>query len=263
MVEKLHANRGPGRGETRFGDRRASFMKRFLQFGSTVAFWAAVFSLQASAQKSPAIFSNYLKLNEMVKGEVCVVVPPTDINKFVARVEAAAKADPAWFKEFSKNSKPGVPLPYHEKLGISKEEYDEYIKLWDQREMTPVPDGNVVIRLEQPAEGQWMIRVTGKGSPISLLRYHEKGDSLKSPNGLMTRLPDINADARSILGKWTGQEWKFEEQDGLGTTKENFAIGKLVDTKYGLLVYRLQSLSPGGRLLYDKSLVIRFPLAAK
>ena len=86
---------------------------------------------------------------------------------------------------------------------------------------------------------------------------------VKSPNGELVRLKDIDADPRSILGKWTGHEWRFQEEDSLGKTKENFGIGTLVATRWGLLVYRLQSTSPSGRILFDRSMVIRFPMPSK
>ncbi|MDE0593721.1 MAG: hypothetical protein OSB65_00620 [Roseibacillus sp.] len=216
-----------------------------------------------SAQKLPAVLGDYLKLDAPVRGQVVIVEPPKEIGAYVRKVEQAAKADPEWFTSYSKSSKAGLPLPFHEKLGLTKKEYDLYNKLWDERKMNPVKNGNVVVRLEKTKKDDWMIRVSGKGVSISLLRYEEKADVVKSPNGLLTRLKDIDADPRSILGNWTGHEWKFEQEDGLGKTKENFAIGKLVGTKYGLLVYRLQSTSLAGRLLYDKSMVIRFPLAVK
>jgi hypothetical protein len=55
-------------------------------------------------------------------------------------------------------------------------------------------------------------------------------------------------------------EWKFEEETGLGKTKENFALGQFADKKYGLIVYRAQELSSEGKRVLDKSMVIRFPL---
>jgi hypothetical protein len=66
----------------------------------------------------------------------------------------------------------------------------------------------------------------------------------------------------SILGGWTGKEWKFEEETSLSKLKENFAIGKTSDGKYNLLVYRAQELTSSGKRLLDKSLVVRIPITA-
>ena len=70
-------------------------------------------------------------------------------------------------------------------------------------------------------------------------------------------------DADSILGAWKGKEWRFQEETGLGTIKENLALGQTADGKFGMVVYRAQELTSSGTRLLDKSLVIRFPIAAK
>ena len=92
------------------------------------------------------------------------------------------------------------------------------------------------------------------------MRYSEKDDTFRSPNGDLKRIEDIKGDPASILGEWSGQEWKFEEETSLGKTKENIALGKFADNKYGLIVYRAQELSTEGRRLLAKSLAVRFPL---
>ena len=116
----------------------------------------------ALADKAPDVLGKYLKPDVAARGQVVRVVPPKEISEYVKKVEQAAQADPAWFKSYSKSSKPGVPLPFHEKLGLTKKEYDTYIKLWDSRKMEPIKQGNVVVRLEQPADGEWMVRVSGR-----------------------------------------------------------------------------------------------------
>ncbi len=115
----------------------------------------------------------------------------------------------------------------------------------------------VLIRLEEPKSGEWMIRVSGVGMPVSLLRFNPKTGNFKSPNGELKRIEDIKAEERSILGAWTGKEWRYEHSNEFIATRENFALGKFKDGKHCLMIYRLQE-SSSGRRLADKSLVIRF-----
>ncbi|MFT3990700.1 MAG: hypothetical protein QM680_04750 [Luteolibacter sp.] len=211
----------------------------------------------ASAQV-PKIFSGLFEKDVPVKGQIGVVLPPQEIDKYVAKVEAAARKDPKWFREFSAQAKPGSPLPYDERLGLTNEEYNAYLKLWSQRAFKPMED--VQLMLREPTPGNWSLTSTGGASNLSTLRYTAKDDLFRSPNGEMKRLPDIQADASSILGEWSGAEWKFEESSEFGKTKENIAIGRFSDNKYGLIVYRMQEISSEGSRLLDKSLVIRFPL---
>jgi hypothetical protein len=219
------------------------------------------FSLIASlcAAEAPKIFQGLLEPNVPVKGQIGVVLPPPEIDKFVAKVEAAARKDPKWFQEFSGQAKPGTPLPYDERLGLTKPEYDEYLALWNKREFKPIEE--VTLLLRPTAGDTWAVTSTGGAGSLSTLRYSAKSDSFRSPNGELKRIEDIKADASSILGEWTGLEWKFEEETGLGKSKENFAIGRLADKKFGIIVFRAQELSSEGTRLLDKSLVIRFPIA--
>jgi hypothetical protein len=219
------------------------------------------FSLIASlcAAEAPKIFQGLLEPNVPVKGQIGVVLPPPEIDKFVAKVEAAARKDPKWFQEFSGQAKPGTPLPYDERLGLTKPEYEEYLTLWNKREFKPIEE--VTLLLRSTAGDTWAVTSTGGAGSLSTLRYSAKSDSFRSPNGELKRIEDIKADASSILGEWTGLEWKFEEETGLGKSKENLAIGRLADKKFGIIVFRAQELSSEGTRLLDKSLVIRFPLA--
>jgi len=221
-----------------------------------------VWSLAAimHAAEVPKVLGDYLKLDAGIKGEIFAVTPPEEINLYVGKVKEAADKDPEWFSEYSVAAKSGVPLPFHEKLGLTKEEYKKYRELWDQRKFEAIQP--VGIRLEKVGE-DYMVRVTGRAAKISLLRFKVKEGIFKSPNGVMKRIEDIDAAPDSILRAWTGHEWKYEEKTSLGTTKENFAIGKAVDGKYGLIVYRLQDVSSTGRTLYDNSVVIRFALPTK
>jgi len=212
----------------------------------------------ACAAEPPKSLSAYLKPDVVVKGEVVVVVPPPELDKYVAKVEASARKNPEWFREHAKQSKPGVPLPYDERLGLSKEEYEEYLKFWGKREFKGIEA--VPIRLTGSSDGHWNINIGGSAQSISTLRYDPKSDSFRSPNGELKRIEDVNADANSTLGAWAGQEWKFEEKTGLGTTKENIALGRTGDKKFGLIVYRLQEISEQGTRLVDRGMVVRFPL---
>ena len=206
----------------------------------------------APAKNAKADLSAYFTKDKPVMGEVGVVVPPAEINKYIAKVQASAKLNPEWHKQYAIKSKPGLPLPWHENLGLTKDEYDEYIKLWDQRQFKMRQ--KVFIRLEESKPGEWVIRVSGVGMPITLLRYYPETDHFKSPNGVLKRLEDVDADKRSILGAWKGQEWSFVEKSEFSWTLENLAVGKFAGGKHCLMVYRIQEKVSH----YDKSLLIRF-----
>ena len=218
------------------------------------------FSLVASlpAAEVPKVFAGLFEQDVPKKAAIGVVMPPPEIDKYIAKVETAARKDPKWFREFSAQTRGGTPLPYDERLGLTKAEYDDYLALWNKREFKPMEE--VMLQLRQGAGDSWTIFSTGAASTIATLRYNAKADTFRSPNGELKRIADITADSSSVLGEWTGLEWKFDEETGLGKIKENIALGRLAGDKYGLVVYRAQELSTEGTRLLDKSLIIRFPL---
>lgn len=220
---------------------------------------AAFLTVSLTADEVPKVFDGLMKPGVPVRAQRGMVVPPSEIDKYVAKVEAAALKDPKWIREYAAGSKPGVPLPFDERLGLTKEEYDEYIALWNKREFKPMEE--VMLMLRENPPGTWKFSATGSASSLSTLLYMAKEDEFRSPNGVLKRIEDIKADPASILGEWTGSEWKVEGDTGFGKMKENIALGRFTDDKYGLVVYRVQDLPTEGRP-FDNTLVLRFPLVA-
>lgn len=237
--------------------RRYNFTK-FSRMNRILLPLAAAMAAHLSAAEVPSVFAGLMDKDTPIRAQIGIVMPPPEIEKYVAKVEEAARKNPDWFRDNAAKAKAGAPLPYDEHLGLTKDEYDQYLKLWAAREFKPKED--VLIVLRQPSPDQWTLTCTGSAAPISTLRYSAKEDLFKSPNGDLKRIEDINADEASILGAWTGHEWRFEEENSLAKTKENIAVGQFADKKYGLLVYRAQEISSEGTRLLDKSLVIRYPL---
>ena len=208
----------------------------------------------------PKVLGDYLLENVEIRGEVVAILPPKEIQKYLDRVQEAARNKPEWYAEYEKEAKPGIPLPFHENLGLTKEEYADYLTLWDQREIKPVRNGQVTLRLESKEKGEWRIHADGLAFPVALLRYDPAKDVMKSPNGTLSRLPDIATSEKNLLGKWTGHEWKYEESTALSSLKENLAIGAREGREFGIIIYRIKEVSSTGTLLLDKRMVIRFPL---
>lgn len=220
--------------------------------------FALAFLTTSLSAEVPKVFEGLFEEDTPVRAHIGVVMPPPEIEKYIAKVGAAARKNPVWFKEFTSSAKPGTPLPYHENLGLTKEEYDDYLVLWEKREFKPTTE--VMLVLRETFGDTWTLTSSGEAASISTLRYDPKENVFRSPSGELKRLEDIKADPASILGAWSGHEWRFEEETGLGKTKENFAIGKMEKEPYGLVIYRAQEISSEGSRLLDKSLVIRFTL---
>lgn len=209
------------------------------------------------AGELPEVLAKHFDAEKPVKAEIVMVVPPQEFEKFVQKLSEAARKDPEWFDEHSKKTAGGSPIPdYDEKLGMSQEEYDKYVKLWDEREAKRISE--TMLMLTESGDGKWKLVGSGEASSLSLLTFDPEKNSFKSPNGTLESIANIKAPKRSLLGAWTGEEWRYQSENSLTKMKENVALGTSEDGKYSLLVYRLQEVSTKGRPLFDQGLVIRF-----
>jgi len=210
------------------------------------------------AAEVPKIFAGLLEPNIPANGQIGVVQPPPEFEKYDVKVSAAARKDQKWFREFFSKTKPGDPLPFDERLGLTKEEYADYLVLWAKRDFATLQ--NVVLLLRQSSGNSWVITGDKGASLLTTIRYIPKEDVFRSPNGDLKRVDDIKAEASGLLVAWSGQEWKFEEETGIGKTSESLALGRFSDNKYGIIVYHVQEVTTEGTRLLDKSLILRFAL---
>jgi len=235
-----------------------SFKKIRLSWGAGVVSFFLFAAMAFGETGFPKVLVPYLEANRDYIAERGMVVSPEEIEKYIKLVEEGAAKNPEWYDEYSNAAKPGEPLPYHKNLNLTPQEYQEYLALWAKREFKTLE--KVGMRVEE-RDGKWRILVGGReGTAISLLRYDAEKDVFHSTNGEMKRIENIDASAETLLGAWTGVEWRFEEESGLGRVKENFAVGKSGDGRFGYLVYRVQDVTTTNRVLKDQSVVIRIPL---
>lgn len=219
----------------------------------------SLFTVGVTAAEPPEILGQYLEPDKVTKGEVVKVDISSEFVKFRQLLDQAQKADPEWYKKLQEKAGEENPIPpYDAKLGMTKTEYDKYVGLWEQRSYKRVEDGEVNLILTQDGENDWVINVSGKGMPISLLKYVPAKDQFESSNGSLLRIEDIKSPKESIYREWNGHEWRFFNDGDLVKTKENLAIGRTADGRYGILIYSLQELSGQGRPLADDLLIIRF-----
>lgn len=219
---------------------------------------SASMSLLFAEERAPEILTKYLPVDQVIKGNVVTVRPPEEIKKYIEKVKLGAQKNPKWYAEYAQKAKHGVPLPFHENLGLSKDEYQKYRKLWSQRKFKVIQPIEIHMR---PLGDKWMILFSENTCDLSLLQYNSEEDAFDGTGkGQLSRIKDIEADAESILGAWKGPEWQNKKKSQQGRTEESFAIGKEADGKNGLINYRIKKTTPQGAILSYENMVIRFPL---
>jgi hypothetical protein len=113
----------------------------------------------------------------------------------------------AYLKEL--NLKPGEILPYHENLGVTREEYGFF--LTDAKKMSLVKFSDAVVNVSSDKGGP-KISIENLNLPVSKFEFSPDGTRMKCAYGTTNEHDDINqTDSDSPIGRWTGLEWRIQE----------------------------------------------------
>lgn len=208
----------------------------------------------------PAQIEGYLPVDRFVKGANVKIAPSDKLPEVIKPLqEALAKANKELIADIQKKAKPDEPIPFDERLKVSKADYDKYIAAWNERKFVPVED--VGARLDVDDQGLWKISAisvaNGAPLPLSCLKYDSKKDVWVSPNGELTRKDNISLGKLNLMGELSGSQWVFEDKSSLGTVVEKFVMAKDAKTKDIFLIYQLVEADANDRMTFQNMYVIR------
>jgi hypothetical protein len=193
---------------------------------------------------------------DQVTVDVMELKPPARLAELTKQLQEAAKANPQWWLRMVKKAKPGEPLPYDPKMGLTKEEYAEFLRLGN--EMVLNKARTATLRLTRKED-----RLTfegGKDLPeLNGVELDLKMNSVRTPFGIADQRSRITAsDSQKATGPWDGIQWRLEkpdlQPDSLTTAK--FALGRQKSNGRGILYYDVRQVGGAKRrvsyfLYYD------------
>ena len=157
--------------------------------------------------------------------------PPRRAGELFAVWMRALKEDPEWFASYSRaHSRPGEPLPYHPKMGLSETDYREMLELSRQIRMIRVARATLTIT----REGTSRIALHGGTALPGLtgVTLDLEADRVTTPFGRMQGSTPIEVtDPQSPTGPWSGRSWRLDTLDpttGQGTVAQ-LHLGRLAD----------------------------------
>lgn len=124
------------------------------------------------------------------------------------KLQQGIRANYEWFQDYIKTAKPGEPLDYHENLGITIDEYDEFLRLSDQIEV--VSSGTEVLTVIK-SSNEITFKGQNKTAAFNDLTIDLKNNIMSYKDyelefGDVINVTDNNNGLRS---KWKGYDWEF------------------------------------------------------
>jgi hypothetical protein len=203
--------------------------------------FATIISQFACAQTStkniskPFLFVDSLLKKDTVTLEILDFSFPADVQEIMLRFQKALTANKKWAQEyFSKNFKEGEPLPYDEKFGISREEYQK-IKGIEKSRPSVVIKSTATLEVHRTPRYITFTTTNAGVKFLELLKIDVNNQTLMFDNDTIPFHTEFNAPASTPFGEWHGYAWKKEisnlkESDELNIDK---LIAKIVEIDFG------------------------------
>lgn len=160
------------------------------------------------------------------KADVMAVGLPPDMNLKLNAIstvmQAALQENQEWYMETLAGLGEGEPLPYDEKLGITKEQYD--LLLSADEHMTLGKVGASDVKITKTDEG---LKIEIPSSKLMKeLTINADGTAIQSDVGeLPYNTKIVASENQKVTGKWNGHAFVKEEQNP--TKIVEFSFGKL------------------------------------
>lgn len=212
---------------------------------ASILFFSCLF-LATAANAQDSKLQPYLPKGAEVIGEVSYLGAEPEVEKISQRFTAAVQANQAWFQEYvqKQNVKPGEPLPYDPKMGISKDEYDTFLSSKGKLKLVKI--GEIKLRFEPNADGV-TIHSTGMQIALDGFEINTAKNYVKTHLSTLETAANIDQkDANSPTGRWFGSQWKriAIKNNPDGVIVEKLAIGRRRDDAKGIIYYDLKSAEP-------------------
>lgn len=178
--------------------------------------------------------------------DVMQTAAPPRFVELSNKMQQAIKEKPQWWLDAVANAKPGEPLPYDERLGMSEQEWEEWIQLGES--MTLVKKEQATVRIKKQGEDVYVLDGGDTLPHLTGIEIDLKEDVVRTPFGVAAERSQIDAPETTLPGKWSGVQWKLEElgKSSLTGTIVKFGVGTVAATGRELLYYNVKHVTEEG-----------------
>lgn len=194
------------------------------------------FLLSMAHAVNAQVLEPYLPESGVIHGDVMVPAAPREVEAIAQKMQAAVAANQDWFVNFLEQAGSDV-LPYHENLGVSKEEYKMFLRAAEGG-MSLQRVSTVEITVKNDESGAVTFLANPPDFPFHEVTVSADGENVSTRYGRLSKMEDVSQqDATSPTGRWSGPRWALETITDNSVRRVQFAIGKRDDFGDGIIYY--------------------------
>jgi len=179
-----------------------------------------------------------LPLREIQVDVMSVRYPPR-AQELSARLQKAVSANQQWFSQYLKDNADAKPLPYHENLGLSPQEYTEFLDL--SKKATLEKTASVIMKVAQTKDGV-QLRFDDTANRLQPIAIDPLKQTVDTPLASMTSPKKNDSGLEGgLLGPHKSYTWAAREgtlESGSWQSVE-FTLGTIIATGREFLQYKV------------------------
>lgn len=169
---------------------------------------------------------------------------PEDITKIAQKIEWVISQNPDYFVTILAGLRPGEPVPFDEKLGITKAEHEKFLKYGKNPGFIRGREDQLQFKISGKT---LFIKTKNKKNPLRKISLNLKQMTLKTPYGIIDKYEKVKR-SEAAIGPFVGIQWllkaypqelNFESLEGRSIT---FTLGHLNNSKTYFIYYDVKVL---------------------
>jgi hypothetical protein len=157
---------------------------------------------------------------------------PADIREILLKFNNAIAANKDWFAAYSSHATAGQPLPYDEKFGITREEYDRIKNMDRLHPALKVVDTLKITILRQ--DEKISFSGEGDGRILDYLEFNLRTNELIFAGDNIPFSPGINMTSAIAYSLVNTQRWRLQTTDVNKSLQANQLTARVVEIELGL-----------------------------
>lgn len=186
-----------------------------------------------------------------VRAEVLQIAAPARLVELTGKLKKAAQENPGTFIGQILQRKPGEPLPYDPKFGITEKEYKEYLDLSGQMILQKVGDADLTITV-----GPNDVYTIAGLPNVPAMQIDASKMVVKVAEGGVSQPDEVMpTKEQTLTGPLYCYSWRSGLLDALAGSQIKIMLGQVVESKQVVMQVRIKSLEENR---YKADYLVRF-----
>ena len=181
----------------------------------------------------------YLPKDGRIEGHVMSLSVAPEDQALDRQFRLAVQNNMDWFKRYVTGNKPGQPLPYDPRMGVTKAQYEKIQHMTaDFR-----PGDSIAITVRKGSDGSIAFNSDAPNAAgLKSVTFPPDEKVAETPYGALSIVTEIHqTDGKAPIGIWNGVEWAQVKDNGDAEPSAKIAFGKRAPSGEGVLYYQVAS----------------------